>query len=168
MLIAAVVGLVMATSVLTPGSGLPTEPPKVEIAKTAPSQTGIQPSAYRGKLYVRAQESYRKCVAYHESRGNYWATGNNGVHLGTYQFTHQLAHGVVWMMAKELKKTFGVAAGKRTRDELFATVPTKWNRYYWDMAFYTVLNWEYTGSGLSHWAAQHRNCATERISWAGA
>lgn len=119
---------------------------------------GERPSPYTGRYYIPQQEPYRKCVAHREGRHQYWTTGSNGFYLGTYQMTHDLARGAVWMMTPELKSMYGPERGRQIRDLLFRTKPTQWNRFYWDMAFYTVLNWEHPFSGKHHWSAQRGAC----------
>lgn len=126
---------------------------------------GVEPSPYRGKYFIPSQEPYRKCVAQREGRHQYWGTGSNGMYLGTYQMTHGLAEGSVWMMTPELRAMYGDEVGKAIRDELFATKPTKWGRFYWDMAFYTVLNWEYPGSGEKHWRGGRYGCRIGMQDW---
>ena len=128
---------------------------------------GVEPSAYRGEYFIKSQEPYRKCVAQREARHQYWTTGSNGMYLGTYQMTHGLARGAVWMMTPELRRMFGDERGREIRDELFATKPTKWGRFYWDMAFYTVLNWEYPGSGEKHWRGGRYGCHIGMSDWGG-
>lgn len=128
---------------------------------------GVQPSAYRGEFYIASQEAYRKCVAQREGRHQYWVTGSNGYYLGTYQMTHALAKGAVWMMGPELKRMFGKERGKQIRQELHATKPTKWGRFYWDMAFYTVLNYKHPASGAKHWAGGRFSCTVGMADWGG-
>lgn len=150
--------LLLAATLSMPAGALPSTPPATDVAKTAPSQTGVEPSAYRGKFFRAAQEAYRKCVAQREARGQYWTTGSNGFYLGTYQMTHALAHGAVWMMTPELRRVYGDRRGRQIRDELHNTHPTRWHRFYWDMAFYTILNWEHDGSGAHHWRGGRFHC----------
>jgi hypothetical protein len=140
--------------------------PPVAVPKTADSQMGIEDSAYTGDYYLAVQEPYRKCVAYHEGRGRYWGTSSMGKYMGTYQFTAGLARGAVWMMAPELKAIHGPVRGREIRDELHDTKPTLWHRHYWDMAFYTVLNWERVGAGTPHWRAVERRCKPHMHGWA--
>jgi hypothetical protein len=128
---------------------------------------GIQHSAYTGEFFISTQEPYRKCIAQREARHQYWATGSNGMYLGTYQMTHELAHGAVWMMTPELRRMFGDEKGKEIRDELHQTKPTKWGRFYWDMAFYTVLNWEHPNSGKHHWHGGRFACPIGMKHWDG-
>ena len=155
-----------ATLTLTP-AGMPADPPPVKTSKNAPSQTGIEPSAYRGKHYRPGQEPYRKCVAQREGRGQYWGTGGNGYYLGTYQMSRPLTRGAVWMMTKELRAVYGDRRGKQIRDRLFDTKPTKWHRFYWDMAFYTVLNWDHAASGAKHWRGGRFHCNPSMTYWGG-
>ena len=142
----------------------PSEPPPIN---TPGKVEGREPSAYRGKFYIASQEPYRMCVAQREGRHQYWVTGSNGTYLGTYQMTHALARGAVWMMTPELRDMYGDKRGRQIRDRLFATKPTKWDRFYWDMAFYTVLNYEYPGSGKQHWAGGRFSCQIGMKHWGG-
>lgn len=119
---------------------------------------GEQTSAYTGKYFIASQEPYRKCVAQREGRHQYWVTGSNGFYLGTYQMTHALARGAVWMMTPELRQMYGDSKGREIRDRLHNTKPTKWGRFYWDMAFYTILNHEHPGSGIHHWYGGRFSC----------
>lgn len=152
--------VLLAATLSMPTGSMPATPPPVEVAKSAPSQTGVQASAYEGTHFRQHQEPYRMCVAQREGRGNYWGTGSNGLYLGTYQMTAALASGAVWMMGPELRATYGDALGKQIRKQLHATKPTKWHRFYWDMAFYTVLNWEGDASGAHHWRGGRFHCHT--------
>jgi len=147
--------IIITTATPAQAAQHPTEPPTINPSGKV---EGKQPSAYRGKYYIASQEPYRKCVAQREGRHQYWVTGSNGTYLGTYQMTHALARGAVWMISPELKQIYGKKRGKQIRDKLFATKPTKWNRFYWDMAFYTVLNWKHPGSGKQHWAGGRFSC----------
>lgn len=158
-MIGALAGAALAVVLLAPTGELPATPPTVPTAKTDPGQTGIAPSAYRGKYYRAGHEPYRKCVAQREGRGQYWGTGSNGMYLGTYQMTVGLTRGAVWMMTKELRAFYGDKRGKELRDQLFNTKPTRWHRFYWDMAFYTVLNWERDGRGVGHWRGGRFSCS---------
>lgn len=143
---------------------LPATPPAIN----PPGKVeGVKPSAYRGEFYIASQEPYRKCVAQREGRHQYWGTGGNGYYLGTYQMSKPLTRGAVWMITPELKRTYGKKRGKRIRDKLFATKPTKWSRFYWDMAFYTVLNYEYPGSGKHHWRGGRFSCTLGMTDWGG-
>lgn len=162
-----VVALTAALTLAAPpaAADLPADPPKIN----PPGKVeGRQPSAYRGKFYISEQEPYRMCVAQREGRFQYWGTGGNGYYLGTYQMSKPLTRGAVWMMTPELRDMFGDKRGKRIRDRLFATKPTKWGRFYWDMAFYTVLNWEGRASGIKHWAGGRFHCRDGMTEWGGA
>jgi hypothetical protein len=130
-----------------------------------PNQTGFQRSAYKGKYFRESMEPYRKCVAYHEARYQYWTTGGNGRYHSTYQMTGALVEGAAWMITPELKKIYGRDTALKIRDTLLNTPGKKWARYYMDMAFWTVLNWEGHGSGLHHWDAQRHRCHTNMTHW---
>lgn len=132
--------------------------PPVSMPPSAPIQTGWMPSAYTGDFYRPEQEQYRKCVAYREGRFQYWTTGSNGRYESTYQMTDALVRGAAWMMRPELKRMFGVKKGIEISQKLLETQGRRWHRYYMDMAFYTILNWNGNYSGRKHWAAQNGHC----------
>jgi hypothetical protein len=132
----------------------PTPPPLLAVVQ----ETGPEPSAYRGKFFNQADEAYRLCVGQREGRHQYWGTGSNGFYLGSYQMTHELARGAVWMMAKEWRKLYGKEQAREMRETLHETKPTKWSREIWDQAFYTILNWEGRHSGAHHWAGGRYGC----------
>lgn len=147
-----------ASLVLTTGLLIgPTAPPVV-MHKSDPIQTGVQASAYTGKYYRPHQEPYRKCVGQREGRFQYWGTGSNGMYESTYQMTDALVRGAAWMMRPELKRMFGKEQGKRIGDMLLATPGSKWHRFYMDMAFYTILNWDGEWSGKQHWRGGRYGC----------
>jgi hypothetical protein len=158
---------VLSAALLVP-TGMPEEPPQINTSKNHPNQTGIKPSEYRGKKYRKHQEPYRKCVAQREGRGQYWGSGGNGFYLGTYQMSRPLVRGVTFMMAKELREVYGDEQGKRISRALRATDARRWSRFYWDMAFYTVLNWERENSGAKHWAGGRFHCSPGMASYGGA
>ena len=133
-------------------------PPPVVALRIDPNQTGRQPSAYRGEYFEEAMEPYRKCVGQREGRFQYWVTGSFSRFFGTYQMTGELVTGAAWMMGAELKSLYGPSTGREIRDTLLGTPGNKWARYYADMAFWTVLNWESRGSGAHHWAGGRFSC----------
>jgi len=161
---AVIAGLAIVNPPAT-AADLPAEPPRIN----PPGKVeGRLPSAYRGEYFIASQEPYRMCVAQREGRFQYWGTGGNGYYLGTYQMSKPLTRGAVWMITPELRDMYGDKRGRQIRDRLFATKPTKWNRFYWDMAFYTVLNWEGPGSGRDHWAGGRFSCRLGMTDWGGA
>ena len=158
----------LLAAALTVPTGTPTtDPPPVAVPKTAESQTGVEASAYTGRYYRPKHEPYRMCVAQREGRGNYWGTGSNGLYLGTYQMTAALASGAVWMMGEELREMYGDRLGRQIRRELHDTRPTLWHRFYWDMAFYTILNWEGEGNGAKHWRGGRFHCHLDLDEYGG-
>ena len=146
----------MAAIALASVMMLPTATPASPALTATSWEIGFETSAYRGDYFNPSQESYRECVAYREARHNYKA---DSFHVGTYQFTDELAHGAVWMMAKEWASTYGKATAKAMRIKLHNIAPRKWSRAIWDQAFYTALNWEYKASGEKHWAVQRGFCS---------
>jgi hypothetical protein len=153
------------TLVVTPVVPIPAIAPAPVAAKSDPNQTGLQPSAYKGDYFDPTMEPYRRCVAYREGRFQYWGTGANGRYESTYQMSDALVVGAAWMMTDELKATFGPEKGLEIRDTLLDTPGRKWSRYYMDMAFWTVVNWEGRASGASHWAAQKTACHPSMDKW---
>lgn len=135
-----------------------TTAPTPVMPKDAPIQTGYQPSAYTGDYYREDQEPYRKCVGEREGRFQYWGTGSNGYYESTYQMTDALVRGAAWMIRPELKEMFGKEEGKRIGDILLDTPGSKWHRFYMDMAFYTILNYEGEWSGKFHWKGGRWSC----------
>ncbi len=141
--------------------------PPVVVAKTDPAQTGIKTSAYKGKFFQKKNEEYRKCVAQREGRGQYWGTGSNGLYQGTYQMTKALAIGAAWMMRPELRTMFGKERGETISYILRHRPAHTWNRYYQDMAFWTVLGWRGDGAGAHHWAGGRHSCRLGMASYGG-
>lgn len=133
-------------------------PPPVAMDAHDPVQTGYQPSAYTGQYYNEYQEPYRKCVGQREGRFQYWVTGSNGFYESTYQMTDALVAGASWMMRPELKKMFGKKRGTEIGEQLLKTPGHKWHRFYMDMAFYTILNWERDWRGKFHWRGGRWHC----------
>lgn len=138
-------------------SGPATPPPPI-VATTAAIQTGVSESEYHGKYYERSQEKKRQCIVKRESNGHYFSTNRRGGYFGAYQMTRPLAVGAGWMMRKELRAMFGATVGTEIARKLRATEPHKWHRFYQDMAFYTIANWNGEGSGLKHWRGGRFAC----------
>ena len=139
-------------------SSMPTEPTPVTAGRSNPIQTGVQDSAYTGKFYRSTQEAKRKCIGQREGRFQYWGTGNNGMYEGTYQVLDALAVGAGWMMRDELRDMWGLTVGTQIARTLRATPAHKWHRYYQDMMFYTIANWNGDGTGLKHWKGGRYVC----------
>jgi len=125
---------------------------------TQAHETGYKPSAYTGHYYDHRFEGLRKCIGQREGRWNYSGTGDNGRYVGTYQFTRPLAQGATWMMEKEWRKLYGSKQAKTMRLTLQHTDPTKWSRAVWDQAFWTVLSYRGSLSGLKHWNGGRYHC----------
>ena len=125
--------------------------PQVSTPPTAAVQTGVQESAYHGKYYRKAQEAKRKCIVKRESNGHYFSTNRSNGYFGAYQMNRPLAVGAGWMMRAELREMYGTKTGTEIARKLRKIEPQKWNRFYQDMAWYTIVNWKGTGSGLHHW-----------------
>ena len=119
---------------------------------------GVEKSLYRGDYYRPAVESTRLCIAVRESEGQYDVISSSGLYFGAYQVSRALARGATWMMLKEHKKLMGAKAAKSTLARLRATPMNQWPRYWQDAAFSTIMNWEHTGSGASHWAGGRWHC----------
>ena len=136
----------------------PSSPPPVVVTREDPNQTGEQASAYTGKFYMARYEPYRRCVAQREGRWQFWGTGGNGRYQSTFQMEVRLVTGAAWMMGRELREMFGVEQGKVIQHRLLKTKGSHWNRFYMDMAFWTVLNWRGPGAGAHHWAGGRYSC----------
>jgi len=136
----------------------PTHAPQVHMTKADPIQTGYQTSAYKGKYYHKSQERIRKCIGQREGRFQYWGTGSHGLYQSTYQMTAPLVRGAAWMMGPELRKMFGKKTGDKIQYRLLHTQGKHWHRFYMDMAFWTVANWNGKGSGLHHWNGGRYAC----------
>jgi hypothetical protein len=139
-------------------SSTPATPIHVVAHKGNPIQTGVQDSAYTGKFYRKHQEPVRKCIGQREGRFQYWGTGSNGMYEGTYQVLDALAVGAGWMMREELRSMWGFTVGTEIARALRATPAHKWHRFYQDMMFYTVANWNGDGTGLKHWRGGRYAC----------
>jgi hypothetical protein len=135
----------------------PVNPVPIVAGKT-PAMTGAQPSAYHGKFYSKPIEKKRLCIGQREGRFQYWGTGSNGLYQGTYQVTKELAIGAAWMMRKELRDMWGHTVGTEISRMLRVTPAHKWNRFYQDMMFFTIANWQHEGSGLKHWRGGRYAC----------
>lgn len=133
-------------------------PPPPTMPKDHPIQTGMRPSAYTGKYYREVDEQYRRCTAQREGRFQYWTTGSNGYYESTYQMTDALVRGASWMIQPELVKMYGPKVGKHIARTLRETQGRHWHRFYMDMAFWTILNWNGPRSGAHHWAGGRFVC----------
>ena len=134
--------------------------------------SGWERSAYRGKFYNADQEPYRKCVGFREASFGYTARGGGnldgvpgGDYGGTYQMSPALQRGVTWMLYKELKQEVGKKEAKRLTRILRSIPAEKWNRYWQDAAFYTILNWKHKASGAHHWAGGRWSCSPTMTSF---
>ena len=120
---------------------------------------GIEPSLYRGEFFDPASEQVRQCIVKRESEGQYDVRGGGGNnYYGAYQMSDALGDGATHMMLKEHKSILGEKRAKDLMAELRNTPVNQWPRYWQDAAFSTVYNWEYSGSGASHWAGGRWHC----------
>ena len=129
----------------------PIVPPPVTLPAASPIQTGVDDSAYHGKFFRKSQETKRKCIVQRESNGHYFSTARKNGYFGAYQMTRELGVGAGWMMRGELRDMFGFTVGTEIARVLRETEPQKWNRFYQDMAFFTIANWKGDGTGFKHW-----------------
>ena len=127
--------------------------------------SGFEKSAYRGRYFYPDQEPYRQCVGTREASFGYTARGGGnldgrpgGDYGGTYQMSPKLQQGVTWMLYKELKQEVGKKEAKRLTRILRSLPAEKWNRYWQDAAFYTILNWRGKGTGKHHWFGGRWSC----------
>ncbi len=119
---------------------------------------GVEKSLYRGKYFNATSEAKRLCVVKRESEGHYDVVNPSGSYFGAYQVSRSLARGATWMMLKEHKKLMGDKAAKQTLAKLRSKPMNTWPRYWQDAAFHTVINWDHTLSGASHWAGGRWHC----------
>lgn len=129
---------------------------------TASSQTrdlrGVEESLYQGDFFRPEIEDIRRCIVKRESEGHYDVVNPGGNYFGAYQVSRDLAEGATWMMLDEHKELLGAEQAKALLAQLRETPFNEWPRYWQDAAFSTVYNWEYTGSGASHWAGGRWSC----------
>lgn len=149
--------LVLAAALLIP-TATPDVVVPVVASKSSAIQTGVRDSLYTGEYYVPSQESKRKCIVQRESNGHYFSTNRAGGYFGAYQMTAPLAVGAGWMMRKELRHLYGFQQGTEIARKLRETPAHKWHRFYQDMAFYTIANWNGDGTGLKHWRGGRFHC----------
>lgn len=128
----------------------------------ASSQTrdlrGVEESLYQGDFFRPEIEDIRRCIVKRESEGHYDVVNPGGNYFGAYQVSRDLAEGATWMMLDEHKELLGAEQAKALLAQLRETPFNEWPRYWQDAAFSTVYNWEYTGSGASHWAGGRWSC----------
>ncbi len=131
--------------------------PDLTAPRTAAVMTGPR-LPYRGRFRIASQDAFALCVLRRESNYHWFSTNRAGGYFGGFQFSAGLARGATWMMTPELKAVFGADAGRGIARELRATEMHRWLPYWQHMAFATVLNWEYPGSGARHWAGGRFHC----------
>lgn len=166
--LAAAIAFTLTSPVHAHAADGPAAPIPVVAQPNDPDQNGIAPSAYRGR-YFRAQlEAFRKCIAQREGRGQYGVTGSGGHYEGTYQMTDALAIGAGWMMRDELRHLFGATVGTEIARMLRATPAHLWDRFYQDMAFWTILNWKHDLAGTNHWNGGRFACWPGMTAYGGA
>lgn len=119
---------------------------------------GVEPSLYRGRYFTAASEKKRLCIVERESEGFYDVVNPGGNYFGAYQVSRALAEGVTYMMAKEHKELLGEERAKDVLARLRETPMNTWSRYWQDAAFHTIINWEGSLSGASHWAGGRWTC----------
>ena len=142
-----------------PNRGLPRSPEFAAAhSRLARDLHGALPSLYRGRYYLAAQETFRRCVAQREGRFTYNVIGGGG---GLYQTTYQFRdgawrRGLTFMMASESRITHdGLRAEARA---LIRKPMAQWGRYWIDRAFYTALNYNGAWSGRHHWDGGRWSC----------
>lgn len=141
----------------------PPTPPPVVAMPSDPDQTGVRASAYTGRYYRAVDEGYRRCVAFREGRGFYGGTGANGYYQSTYQMTQALVRGAAWMMTDELREMWP-DRWRVVRDTLLDTPGHLWRRFYMDMAWWTVANWNGPRSGVRHWYLAGSRCVPGMVA----
>lgn len=99
---------------------------------------GIEESLYRGEHYnPQRWEAFRLCVIRRESRGDYRAANPRSSARGAYQFLdNSWRESLVWMLLPEHRELGLADQVKELRDKPIH----RWNRYWQDAAFWTVIN----------------------------
>ena len=141
--------MILATVALTAVLALPATAPAQlgdPLENVAPKHDGS--SLYLGEHYVKAHESIRQCITWHESRDAYDANTGTGKFRGAYQLSRDMGVGAGWMIQRDLRKTVSATLAKEIGEHLRATVVNKWHPYWQDYAFWLV--WD-KGNGKSHW-----------------
>jgi hypothetical protein len=147
-----------ASLILTP---TPTEAPPLPVL-TASRGDAVMTGAkapYRGKYWRKHQRQYTLCVLRRESNNHWYSTNRSGGYFGGFQFSQALTWGATYMMTPELQRLYGKRVGKQIAANLRMTEMHKWLPFFQHMAFATVLNWEHSGSGKSHWAGGRWGCS---------
>lgn len=114
---------------------------------------------YRGEYWIPEQRSFTLCVQRRESNFNWFSTNRSGGYFGAFQFSAALARGATWMITPELKSLYGKKRGRQIAEQLRGVDMHKWRPFFQHMAFATVLNWEYPGSGKHHWSGGRFPCS---------
>lgn len=136
-------------------------PDDLTAPRTDPVMTGAK-TPYRGQYWRPEQRAYTLCVQRRESNFNWFSTNRSGGYFGAFQFSAALARGATWMITPELKALYGKKRGRQIAEQLRGIGMHKWRPYFQHMAFATVLNWEYPGSGRHHWAGGRFSCSLAR------
>lgn len=125
-----------------------------------PSMNGVRASAYKGRYYKGGLgEQFRRCVLERESHGHYGSRSTVSTAQGGYQFlASQWQQSLPYMLRRELLELHGDRLGRRVFRALTVTPIYKWPRFYQDMAFFTVLHYDYPFSGASHWSLAGSRC----------
>lgn len=119
---------------------------------------GVERSLYRGRYFHPRAEERRLCIVRRESEGHYDVINPGGNYFGAYQVSRPLARGVTFMLLREHRDLLGADRAKRILTDLRGTPMNEWPRYWQDAAFHTIMNWEGTMSGASHWAGGRWTC----------
>ena len=127
-------------------------------SKATRDMRGIEKSLYRGKYFNATAEKRRLCIVERESEGHYDVVNPGGSYFGAYQVSRALARGATWMMLKEHKKLMGEKTAKQVLAKLRTKPMNTWPRYWQDAAFHTIINYNGTLSGASHWAGGRWHC----------
>lgn len=132
-------------------------PYAVAHSPAAKDKRGAEPSLYRGIYFHPDQERFRLCVGNREGSFAYMVRGGGGNnYYGTYQFHKNFQNGIPYMMAKESRRT-GDGLVKDILKLRYIPI-NKWNRYYQDRAFFTVVNYDGKWSGKHHWNSRSHSC----------
>lgn len=143
-MITAIASAALSAALLASPTGHPANSP------AASDMKGIEKSLYRGEHYKpKRWEEFRLCVIRRESRGDYRAANRTSSARGAYQFLDRSwRDSLVWMLLPEHRRHGLAKEVKALRDKPIH----RWNRYWQDAAFWTVIeakpgNWRHWQGG---------------------
>lgn len=108
-------------------------------------ERGVEPSAYRGRWFVKRHEGIRKCILRRESGGAYMMRDGGGYQFMSYS---RWPRSLSFMLKPETRAVFGRSEANRMQRVLRSHEVNEWSRYWQDAAFWVV--WR-KGAGAKHW-----------------